>query len=219
MAPSPPGVVHRRALGRRLLAEADVLLLLVLEAAHEAAAQSRDLRRVEGQVLLLGHADGDRIVPGREQRAAQAPAARAQPADHPRLFARAHLPQLDAGLEGLGQIGHQRAEVHPLVGVEAEGDLLSAEGDVGAHQLHVEAVSGDHLPAGDHGLLAQVLGSGLRLQVLAGGQPRHLLRAARAARNPRWCGSARPPGRSPDRWRSGRPPGRLSQSSRPAGSK
>ena len=95
---------------------------------------------IERQVLLLGHADGDRLVVPGEQRAAEAAAARTQPADHAGLFARSDLAQLDAHLEGLGQIGHERAEVHPLVGVEAEGDLLPAEGDVGAHQLHVEAV-------------------------------------------------------------------------------
>ena len=40
-------------------AAAAVALALVFQAAHEPSADPRDLRRVEGEVLLLRHADGD----------------------------------------------------------------------------------------------------------------------------------------------------------------
>ena len=35
-------------------------LLLMLQAAHQSAAYAGNLRRVQGQVLLLGHLDGHR---------------------------------------------------------------------------------------------------------------------------------------------------------------
>jgi hypothetical protein len=64
--PFSSGGLDRSAPRRSLLAEGDVLFLLVLEAAHKAPAQPRYLHRVERKVLLLGHADGDGILIPRE---------------------------------------------------------------------------------------------------------------------------------------------------------
>src|SRR5277367_657180 len=50
---------------------------LVAEAAFQASAQARELRRVEAQVLLLRHLDRDRLERLQERRAAQRTTARA----------------------------------------------------------------------------------------------------------------------------------------------
>ena len=77
-------------------------VLLVFEAAHEPAARAGDLRRVQAQILRLGHLDrnGDEVV--QKLRAAERPAADAEAAEHLRLVAHADLPQLDAGTEHTG---------------------------------------------------------------------------------------------------------------------
>ena len=87
-----------RAAARRVL----VGVLLVFEAAHEPTACAGDLRRVQAQILRLGHLDrnGDEVV--QKLRAAERPTADAEAAEHLRLVAHADLPQLDAGTEHTG---------------------------------------------------------------------------------------------------------------------
>jgi hypothetical protein len=146
-----------RTLGWRLFPKRHVLLLLILEAAHQPTAKARDLRRIQRQVLLLGHADRDRVIVTREQRAAQTATAWAQSPDHASLFPSTYLSKFYAFLECLGQIDDQRPEVHPLFGEEVKGDLLTAEADLGSHQFHVKAVCFYEFPAGVGRFLAQVV--------------------------------------------------------------
>ena len=122
--------------------------LLILQAAHEAAAQPRNLRRAERKVLLLGHLDGDRVEIVEERFAAHGAAARAEPAEHPRLVAHADLAQLDARVEMPGQILDQLAEVHALVRREVKDHLAAVERVLHVHELHVQPVLGD-LPLAD----------------------------------------------------------------------
>ena len=77
-------------------------VLLVFEAAHEAAAGAGDLGWVQAEVLRLGHLDGhgDKIV--QKLRAAEGPAADAETAEHLCLVAHADLPQLDARAKHTG---------------------------------------------------------------------------------------------------------------------
>jgi GNAT superfamily N-acetyltransferase len=107
------------------------------------------------------------------------PPTRTEPAYHARFFPRSDLPEFDTHLERLGQIAHQRTEIDAFVGVETEGDLLPAEHDVGAHQFHVQAVLLDELAARGHGLAAQILVGGDRLQVFLGGDPGDFLEWSR----------------------------------------
>src|SRR5437764_10196912 len=55
---------------------------LVAQAALQASAQPRELRRVEAQLLLLRHLDRDRLEGLQERRAAERPAAGAVAAVH-----------------------------------------------------------------------------------------------------------------------------------------
>ena len=161
-------------LGRALL-EVAVGLELVAQAAHEAAARAADLVGVERQVLLLGHADGDRLEAAAEARAAQLLAAVAEAAHEGRLLAHAHLAHVDAFVQLAGQVAHELAEVHALVGGEVAHDLLAAEEVLHAHGLHVEAALGDELAEGRHGgvaLLGKLVG---QLEVLVSGHAQHAL--------------------------------------------
>ena len=96
------GLDDRAALGRPL-AERDVHLVLVLEAAHETPAAAGDLGGVERQVLVFGHADGDGLLVAGERGAAEAAAAGAVAADDARLVAGAHLLELDAATEPVAE--------------------------------------------------------------------------------------------------------------------
>src|SRR5205823_6245174 len=60
---------------------------LVAQAAFQTAAQARQLRRVEAQVLLLGHLDRHRLERLQERGAAQRPAAGAVASVHLGLVA------------------------------------------------------------------------------------------------------------------------------------
>ena len=138
-------------------------LLLVLQAAHEPPAGAGDLGGVQGQVLGLGHLDGHGLELVQEGGAAEGLAADAQAAQHLGLVPHADLAQLDAGVDGAGQVLHQGPEVHPALGGEEEEDLVPLKAPLRVHQLHLQAVLQDLL-------LADLQGLGLLLLVLLPGE-------------------------------------------------
>src|SRR5688572_3329321 len=93
---------------------------LVAQTALEPAAQAGELRRIEAQLLLLGHLDRHRLEGGEKRRAAQGPAARSVAAKQLRLVADAHLTHLDARPELRRKLPNQLAEVDAGVGGEVE---------------------------------------------------------------------------------------------------
>ena len=143
------------ALGRRhivplagqALVEISVGLRLVLQAAHQPPAAARDLRRVEGQVLVLCHFDRNRREFAQPGVAAQRPAAAPDAAEQLRLVADADLPELDARAENAGQVLHELAEINPSVGREIEENLAVVKGVLRLDELHVEPSCGDLLLA------------------------------------------------------------------------
>src|SRR5262249_48964641 len=72
---------------------------LVAQAAFQAAAESRQLRRIQAQVLLLRHLVRDRLEGLQERRAAQRTPAGAVAADHLGFVADADLAHLDPRAE------------------------------------------------------------------------------------------------------------------------
>jgi hypothetical protein len=85
--------------------------VLVPQATHETAAQAGYFRRVEGQVLVFGHLDGNRLKIAKERRATEKPTAWADAAQHLRFIPYADLPQLDARAKDGGQVLDQLAKV------------------------------------------------------------------------------------------------------------
>src|SRR4051812_42047348 len=116
---------------------------LVAQAALQPAAQPRQLRRVQAQVLLLGHLDRDRLERLQERRAAERPAAGAVAAVHLRFVAHADLPHLDPRAEFGGELAHQFPEIDAAVGGEIENQLRPVERLLDARQLHAEAALAD----------------------------------------------------------------------------
>ena len=113
--PSPSGVVTRRAdRWARRPGTSGVQRMFVLEAAHQPAARAGDAQRVEWQILVLGHPDGDRLEVGQERGAAQVAAARADAALDPGRIAGGELAQLDPAVQGGAQVADQGAEVDPV---------------------------------------------------------------------------------------------------------
>ena len=133
------GGIDNAALTRRDLLELGVGLVLVFQAAHQTAAYTGDLRRIERKVLVLGHVDGDRMEVVEVGRAAQLTAAAAEAADHLRLVAHADLAQLDTGAEHAGEILDQLAEVYAAVRSEVEQQLVHVERAFRGHEVHFQA--------------------------------------------------------------------------------
>ena len=132
------GGIDNAALTRRDLLELGGGLVLVFQAAHQTAANTGDLRRIERKVLVLGQVDGDRMKVVEVGRAAQLTAAAAEAADHLRLVAHADLAQLDTGAEHAGQILDQLAEVYAAVRSEVEQQLVHVERAFRGHEVHFQ---------------------------------------------------------------------------------
>ena len=124
-----------------------VKINLVRQAAHEAPAHAGDLTRREGQVLVLGHAQRHRRKALEPRRAAQPPPAHAHAVQALGLVADADLAQLDPGAELRGQVLHQLAEVHPLLGREVERHAVPVELAFHIRQVHWKLSLGDLLTA------------------------------------------------------------------------
>src|SRR6185436_4276586 len=116
---------------------------LIPQAALQPAAQPRQLRRVQAQLLLLRHLDRHRLERRQERRAAERTAAGAVAADHLRFVADADLTHLDARAELGGQLAHELPEVDAAFGREIEDQPLSVERLLGLRQLHAEAALAD----------------------------------------------------------------------------
>src|SRR5947199_268618 len=116
---------------------------LVAKTALEPAAQAGELGRIQAQVLLLGHLDGDGLERLQERRAAERTAAGTVPAVHLGLVANTDLPHLDPRPELRRELAHELAEVDPAVGGEIEEQLRSVERLLDACQLHPQSVLAD----------------------------------------------------------------------------
>ena len=115
----------------------------VFQTAHQPSAGAGNLRRVQGQILLLRHLDGDGDEIRHIRAAAERPSADADAAEHLCLIAHADLAQLDPGFEDGCEILDQTPEIDAAVGREIKQDLFAVKRVLRADQLHVEAVFTD----------------------------------------------------------------------------
>ena len=147
---------HRAIARRRLDKGADlrhgldqilIRRLLIAQAAHQTAACTGDLRRVERHGLHLRHLRRDGLKVVQELTAAVRAAADADAAEHLRLIAHADLAQLDAVAEHGGEILDQLAEINTPVGREEEHGLVALEAALDVHKLHIQTMLGDLLLA------------------------------------------------------------------------
>ena len=82
-----------------LMAILAITVIFIFEAAHQAAANSRNLSGIQGEILLLRHTDGNRFKIPQEGGAAKGPPTAANPPHEFCLIANANLAKFDTGTE------------------------------------------------------------------------------------------------------------------------
>lgn len=160
---------------RKRLVEFLISLRLVLEAAHEPAAHTRDLAGIEGQVLLFCHFDGNGNKIREPGVAAKRSAAASVAAQDLGLIADADLAQFDSGTENAGKVLDKLTEVDASVRSEIKEDLSIVKGVFRVDQLHFEAALLDTVPADQESFALTLLVSFLTLVILRRADTDHRL--------------------------------------------
>src|SRR5215470_3482086 len=140
------GLAGRAHLGQ-VLAQLIVGGELVKEAALEPAAVAEEPAVRERHVLSLGHLDGDGIEALQIRRAAELPTAGADAIHELGGVARSDLSHLDAGMELVGEVADEIAEVHALLRAEEHGDAAMTRIDLHVHDLEPEPAPPRAAPA------------------------------------------------------------------------
>ena len=155
---------------------------LVTQTALETAAHPRQLRRVEAEVLLLGHLDRDGLERLQPRRATEWAAARPVPAQDTRLVADADLPHLDPRVEVRGKIAHQFPEVHAPFRRVVEDEPRAVEQLLDARQLHLKPAFADLQQTDPGSLLLALLVPKAREHVFPGSAADDVLAGVRRGR-------------------------------------
>ena len=117
-----------------------VSVFLIFQTAHQSAADSGDLRRIQGQILLLRHLDGYRYEIRQIAVAAQRPSTDADTTADLCLITDTNLTQLDTSLEHTCQILYQFAEVDTSIRRKIEQHLVIIKRILRIDQLHFQTV-------------------------------------------------------------------------------
>src|SRR5258705_520117 len=162
---------HDLSLLRKTLAAMDVDLVLVAQAAHQAAARAGTLRGIEGQPLVLRDAEVPRPQLRQPRSGAVLASATADAIQSLGFIAHADLLQLDPGAEQRSKIAHEVAEIDPLVRSEVERELLAIPLPLGVRELHAEVVGANALHCLAAGFLVEAIQILREPAVLLGRQP------------------------------------------------
>jgi hypothetical protein len=118
---------NSHAVTRQLLIEFLVTHVLVPQAALQASAPPRNLRRIKSRLLKLRHPHRNRAKRLQENLTTNLPPARLKVGEQTCFIASANLPHLDAGVIVIRQFLHDRAKIHTLISRKIENDPLAAE--------------------------------------------------------------------------------------------
>ena len=121
--------------------------LFIFQAAHQPAAGSRNLRRIQRQVLFLRHLDRYRLEVPKKCSAAQLSPADPNASQHPCLIPHADLAQFDPHMKDTGKVLDQASEIHPSVRRKIKQHLGPVKRVLGIHHLHVELMLAHLFPA------------------------------------------------------------------------
>ena len=136
----------------------EVSVELVIEAALEAAAHTREFGLVDGQVLVTGSAGSDRAEISQPGRTTQFAPAGADAADAGRFLARADLAHFDFHAEFLGVLPDELAEVNPPIGSVKEGCFALVGLVFHIPYFHIQVHGAGDDARADHGGQLQLTG-------------------------------------------------------------
>ena len=111
-------------------------MVFIFQTAHQTAADTGNLRRIQGQALVLRHADRHRLEVTKEGCAAQRTTAAANTAEHLCLIAHANLTQLDTGAENGSKVLYQLTEINTAISSEVENNLVHIKRKLYINQAH-----------------------------------------------------------------------------------
>ena len=132
-----------------------IIFLLVSKAAQQAPTNPRNFRRIQKEVLILGHLDGHRLETTQISPAATHLPAISERPDHLGLVAHADLAQFNAGAVIAHQLLDQIPKINPARSREVEDHLALVEIDLHIHKLHVQVHARHALLAVLAGILGQ----------------------------------------------------------------
>jgi hypothetical protein len=146
----------------------------VPQATLQSTAHPRQLRRVQAQVLLLRHLDRDGLEGLKERGAAERPAARPVPTEHPRFISHTDLAHLDTHSEMRGEVADELTEIHASFCRVIKDEAGAVEHLFDPRQLHRQPPLPDFHEADAVGLLLTVLMFQPGHNIVAGGAANHL---------------------------------------------
>ena len=136
-------------IGQRL-AGINVSGCLIIDAAFQLAALTRQLLRIERQILTAGRLGCDRLEICHKLGAAKWPAAHSEATDETGLLARPNLLHLYADVELFCKILDKLPEVHPLICNIVEDGLCTVTLELHVPDFHLQAESGSQLTGAYH---------------------------------------------------------------------
>ncbi len=153
--------------------------MLIGHATHKSTAYPGDLRRVQGEVLLLYHLDANRGELVQPLTATALSSAGSDPFHRLCLVPDSDLPELDACFELLGQVPDVRAEIHSLFRCEVQEELFSVEKVLYIDQLHRQVMVSEKDSRFHQNLVLFLPLLGRQAQILSRGQSgqRYFLKA------------------------------------------
>ena len=160
---------------RQFLIQPLIGALFIFQTAHQTAADTADLHRIQREILLLRHLDRYRRKIRQKRLAAQRPAADADSAENLGLVAHTDLPQLDTRLEHRREIAHQLTEINPSVRGKIIQHLIVIKCIFRTDQLHWKPVLSDLLQADLISLFLLLVIVCLPLVIFLRGNPDHRL--------------------------------------------
>ena len=150
---------------RHLLTSFHIGIHLIIEAAFELGAETRELLRIESQVLIAGCTRIHRHEIHLPGRAAQLTATRTDTAYTAGLLPCTDLLHLHADMEGLCQYSDQLAKVHALIGDIVENGLIAIALILHISDLHVQIQLGRNLTGLNHRIVLSRLCFAVLIQI------------------------------------------------------
>jgi hypothetical protein len=126
------------ALSRRPPPAIGILIDLVSQTAHQPPAETRNLRRIEAQILPFRHPNRDRVETVHEGGTAQTATARPEAATDPRTISDPERPHFNPTPVAAPEFAQQGSKIEPPLGGEVHQRLAAGQRQPSLDGAHVE---------------------------------------------------------------------------------